>query len=136
VDLDAPVELGRPLPNGLLEVYPLSTKINSSRVDGSEATKVKATGPGRSGSAEVDERAAISRRVRREDRHERAGANDGERSAKQLARPGTTHQLSGERQSIRRERVKGPGSGPGILRSRPYWQDRAPGPPGGSKRGL
>jgi hypothetical protein len=29
-----PLELVRPLPDGLLDVYPLSTKINSSRVEG------------------------------------------------------------------------------------------------------
>jgi putative SOS response-associated peptidase YedK len=34
VDLDAALELVRPLPDGLLDVYPLSTKINSSRVEG------------------------------------------------------------------------------------------------------
>lgn len=89
--------------------------------------KAKATGPGRSGSAEVDEPAAILRRVRRKGRHERAGANDGERSAKQLAKPGTTHQLSGERPSIRRgRRPGGPRQGaglggPGILRSLPVY---------------
>jgi putative SOS response-associated peptidase YedK len=36
VDLDAALELVRPLPDGLLDVYPLSTKINSSRVEGIE----------------------------------------------------------------------------------------------------
>jgi putative SOS response-associated peptidase YedK len=35
VDLDAALELVRPLPDGLLDVYPLSTEINSSRVEGS-----------------------------------------------------------------------------------------------------
>jgi putative SOS response-associated peptidase YedK len=34
VDLDAALELVRPLPDGLLDVYPLSTQINSSRVEG------------------------------------------------------------------------------------------------------
>jgi hypothetical protein len=36
VDLDAALELVRPLPDGLLDVYPLSTEINSSRVEGIE----------------------------------------------------------------------------------------------------
>jgi putative SOS response-associated peptidase YedK len=36
VDLDAPLELVRPLPDGLLDVYPPSTEINSSRVEGIE----------------------------------------------------------------------------------------------------
>jgi hypothetical protein len=33
-DLDAALELVRPLPDGLLDVYALSTEINSSRVEG------------------------------------------------------------------------------------------------------
>jgi putative SOS response-associated peptidase YedK len=36
VDLDATLELVRPLPDGLLDVYPLSTEINSSRNEGIE----------------------------------------------------------------------------------------------------
>jgi putative SOS response-associated peptidase YedK len=36
VDLEAALELVRPLPDGLLDVYALSTKINSSRVEGIE----------------------------------------------------------------------------------------------------
>jgi putative SOS response-associated peptidase YedK len=36
VDLDAALELVRPLPDGLLDVYPLSTRINSSRAEGIE----------------------------------------------------------------------------------------------------
>jgi putative SOS response-associated peptidase YedK len=36
VDLDGALELVRPLPDGLLDVYPLSTDINSSRVAGIE----------------------------------------------------------------------------------------------------
>jgi hypothetical protein len=35
-DLDAALELVRPLPDGLLDVYALSTEINSSRVEGIE----------------------------------------------------------------------------------------------------
>jgi putative SOS response-associated peptidase YedK len=34
VDLDAALEFVRPLPDGLLDVNPLSTKINSTRVEG------------------------------------------------------------------------------------------------------
>ena len=33
-DLDAALQLVRPLPDGLLDVYALSTEINSSRVEG------------------------------------------------------------------------------------------------------
>jgi putative SOS response-associated peptidase YedK len=36
VDLDAALELVRPLPDGLLDVYPLSTEINSRRNEGIE----------------------------------------------------------------------------------------------------
>jgi putative SOS response-associated peptidase YedK len=36
VDLDAALELMRPPPDGLLDVYPLSAKINSSRNEGIE----------------------------------------------------------------------------------------------------
>jgi hypothetical protein len=35
-DLDAALEPMRPLPDGLLDVYALSTEINSSRVEGIE----------------------------------------------------------------------------------------------------
>jgi putative SOS response-associated peptidase YedK len=35
-DLDAARELVRPLPDGLLDVYALSTEMNSSRVEGIE----------------------------------------------------------------------------------------------------
>ena len=34
VDLEAALELVRPMPDGLLDVYPLATEINSSRNEG------------------------------------------------------------------------------------------------------
>jgi hypothetical protein len=52
VDLDAALELVRPLPDGLLDIYPLSPKIKSRRVEGIELlTPLQRLPPAASGPA-------------------------------------------------------------------------------------